>query len=138
LAALALAPAPAVSSWLVPGPTDAELEAIVRSAYTAATAHAARNANYFARDGEFVPLRDAIASAMAGQPVSVAADAAADIDSARRCAAPGTTELRIVPTLFGDGIGLAAASDTRAFAYLYDPHENAEILVAAAEPCLQG
>ena len=58
---LIAAPGPGIASWLNPAPTDGDLERIVRSAYSAASAYARANGNYFARDGEFAGLRDAIA-----------------------------------------------------------------------------
>ena len=120
-----------------PGPRDAELEAIVRTAYTAATAHARSNLNYFARDGDTDALRDAIADALTGEDfadLDLSLAPAASLDEARACPAEGVV-LRFAPNMFGDGISLAAASAERVFSYHYDPHVDAAILVAPAEPC---
>jgi hypothetical protein len=135
-----LATGPAFARWAdwPPGPTDAELEQVVRVAYTAAAAHARKNTNYFSRDGAFDPLRSAVEDELGRQGltfVSVSAAAAADLEAARICAGEGATELRIAVTLFGDGISLAAASDRRVFSYHYDPHEDGKIVVASADNC---
>ena len=120
-----------------PGPTDAELEQVVRVAYSAAAAHARANTNYFARDGVFDPLRSAVEDELGRQGltfVNVVGEPAADLGAARACAPEGT-ELRIVVNIFGDGIDLAAATDKRVFSYHYEPRENAAIAVAPAAAC---
>lgn len=120
-----------------PGPTDAELEQVVRVAYSAATAYARSNKNYFARDGVFDPLRPAVEDELGRQGltfVNVVGEPAPDLEAARACAGEGT-ELRIGVNIFGDGIDLAAATDNRVFSYHYEPRENAAIAVAPAAAC---
>jgi hypothetical protein len=120
--------------------SDAELEQVVRAAYTAASAHARANGNYFARDGAFEPLRDAVAAEVQKQDflsVVVPEAPAENADAARTCLAAPGTELRIAVNPFGDGLSLVAVSSTRAFAYRYDPHESAEVAVVPAEDCLR-
>ena len=138
LAAIAT-PTSALARWAdwPPGPTDAELEQVVRVAYSAASAHARANKNYFARDGVFDPLRSAIEDELGRRGltfVNVATDPAADLAAARACSDEGT-ELRISVNIFGDGIDLAAATDERVFSYHYEPREDAAIIVAPAEAC---
>ena len=120
-----------------PGPTDAQLEQVVRVAYGAAAAYARANANYFARDGVFDPLRSAIEDELGRQGltfVDVDSEPATDLETARACAGAGTT-LRIGVNVFGDGIDLAAATDARVFSYHYEPREAAAIMVAPAAAC---
>ena len=121
------------------GLSDADLELAVRAAYTAASAFAAAHGNYFARDGVFPPLRDAVAAALAAEfpAVAVPADASADIEAGRVCLAAPGTELRIAPNLFGDGVTLIAVTEARYFAYAYDPHEADDIKVIAATDCVK-
>jgi hypothetical protein len=130
---------PASARWAdwPPGPTDAELEQIVRVAYTAAAAHARSNTNYFARDGAFDALRSAIEDELGRQElnfVNVPGVPAPSLDAARICAASGT-ELRFAVNMFGDGISLVAVTDRRTFSYHYDPHEDAAIVVTPSQPC---
>ena len=132
-------PSQASARWAdwPPGPTDAELEQVVRVAYTAAAAFARSNTNYFARDGVFDPLRSAVEDELGRQGltfVTVSGEPAADLDAARACAGDGT-ELRIGINIFGDGIDLAAATDERVFSYHYEPRETAAIFVAPAAAC---
>ncbi len=118
--------------------SDAELEQAVRAAYTAAAAFAAANGNYFARDGESAPLIAAVAAALAERgfdKVVVPAEPAADYDAARVCLPAEGTELRVAPNIFGDGVDLVAVTDERAFAYQYDPRENAAVVVVPAAAC---
>ncbi|MBN9306382.1 MULTISPECIES: hypothetical protein [unclassified Devosia] len=120
------------------GLSDAELERAVRAAYTGAAAYALAHGNYFARDGVFPPLRDAIAAELAAEgfsTVAVPEQAAADLAAARVCLAAPATELRIAPNLFGDGVTLVAVTDARYFAYVYDPHAADDIKVIAAADC---
>ena len=119
------------------GLSDAELELIVRAAYTAASAFAVTHGNYFARDGVFPPLRDAVAVGVAKDfaAVTVPATPAADVDAARVCSAPTTTELRIATNTYGDGVSLVAVTAERAFAYDYDPHKSPDIAIVAASDC---
>ncbi len=111
---------------------------MVRVAYGAAATHARTNSNYFARDEVFAPLRNAVAAEMASAgfaEVLVPQSPAADLDASLACVVGGGTELRISITIFGDGVSLAAVSDKRAFAYAYDPHQNAAIVVTPAGDC---
>lgn len=121
------------------GLSDGELEMAVRAAYSGAAAFAAAHGNYFARDGVFAPLRDAVAAASASAypSVVVPADLAADLDAAKVCLAAPGTELRIGSNTYGDGITLVAVTDRRVFAYDYDPHQAAEIKVVAAADCIK-
>ena len=130
---------PSSAPEMPPGLADGELEMAVRAAYTAASAFALAHGNYFARDGVFAPLHDAVAAATtAAYPaVIVSADAAADLDAARVCLAAPGTELRIATNTYGDGITLVAVTDRRVFAYDYDPHQAAEIKVVAAADCIK-
>ncbi|MEO6636362.1 MAG: hypothetical protein ABIN41_12255 [Devosia sp.] len=119
---------------------DAALEGAVRAAYAAAAAHAASRDNYFARDGAFAPLREAIVAALDTdefKAVLVPAEPAADLEAARICLPSVGTELRIAVNAYGDGLSLVAVTDTRTFSYHYDPHETAEIVVSPAAPCLK-
>jgi hypothetical protein len=118
---------------------DADLELAVRAAYAAAVAVATAHGNYFARDGEFAPLRDAVAAALAKDfaAVVVPADPAENFDKARTCLAAPGTELRIAVNAFGDGVSLVAVTGARVFSYHYDPHEKAEIVVAPAADCVK-
>ena len=119
--------------------SDPDLELAVRAAYNGAAAFAAAHGNYFARDGVFAPLRDAVAAASASAypSVVVPADIAADLDAAKVCLAAPGTELRIASNTYGDGITLVAVTDRRVFAYDYDPHQAAEIKVVAAADCIK-
>jgi hypothetical protein len=130
---------PAAARWAdwPPGPTDAELERIVRVAYTAAAAHARLNTNYFARDGATDALRSAIEDELGRQDlnfVNVPEAPVSGLEAARICAASGT-EVRFAVNMFGDGITLAAVTGRRVFSYHYDPHENAAIVVTPSQPC---
>ena len=119
--------------------SDAELEKLVRAAYTAASDFARANGNYFARDGAFAPLHKAIATAVtdAGFPsVVVPESAASDADAAKMCLSAPGTELRLAINVFGDGVSLVAVTDKRVFAYRYDPHESAEVKVTPATDCV--
>ena len=137
--AAVLNPMGAFARWAdwPPGPTDAELEQVVRVAYTAAADYARKNTNYFSRDGVVDPLRSAIEDELGRQGltfVEVAGKPSADLKAARACAPEGT-ELRFAVSLFGDAISLAAATDERVFSYHYDPHEDAAIVVAPVAAC---
>ena len=132
---------PASARWAdwPPGPTDAELEQVVRVAYTAAAALARNNLNYFARDGVTDPLRSAIEDELGRQGltfVNVDETPAVDFDAARICAGEAP-ELRFAVNLFGDGISLAAATRERVFSYRYEPREQAAIVVTPAEDCVK-
>ena len=122
------------------GLSDSDLELAVRAAYTGASAFAAANKNYFARDGVFAPLREAVAAELAKQnftTVTVPADPVADIEAGRVCLSAPGTELRIATNTFGDGVTLIAVTDTRYFAYAYDPHEADDIKITAAADCIK-
>jgi len=121
------------------GLADAELEMVVRAAYTGAAALASAHGNYFARDGVTSPLHDAVAAAVsAAYPaVVVPADFFADLDAAKICLATAGTELRVATNTYGDGITLVAVTDARLFAYDYDPHAGADIKVVAAADCIK-
>ena len=136
----ALLPAsPAFARWAdwPPGPTDAELEQVVRVAYSAAADYARKNTNYFSRDGLVDPLRSAIEDELGRQGltfVEVASKPSDDLAEARVCATDGT-ELRFAVSMFSDAISLAAATNKRVFSYHYDPHEDAAIVVKPSEDC---
>lgn len=120
------------------GPTDAQLEIVTRTAYSGAARYAFAHKNYFSRDDEFEGLRDSILAELARNglaDVSVPAEPLADLDAARSCLKGGGIELRIVTTIFGDGVSLAAASERRVFTYAYDPRESAKVVVTPAEDC---
>ena len=122
------------------GLSDSDLELAVRVAYTAASAFAAANKNYFARDGVFPPLRDAVAAELAKQnfaTVTVPADPVADIEAGRVCLSSPGTELRIATNTFGDGVTLIAVTETRYFAYAYDPHQADDIKITPAADCIK-
>lgn len=144
IAALALVAAtvPAVAGWresvtLALTPTgDAALEQMVRAAYTGAAAFAVAHGNYFARDGVYPPLHDAVAAELASAGfASVAVVGPSDVAPAKGCVAGQGAELRIGTNIFGDGVSLLAVSGTRVFAYHYDPHEAAEVAVTKAADC---
>ncbi len=139
VALAALAAQPAFARWAdwPPGPTDAELEQIVRVAYTAAVAQARKDTNYFARDGATDALRSAIEDELGRQgltSVNVPESPVADLKAAQACTEQGT-ELRFAVNMFGDSISLAAVTDERVFSYHYDPHEDAAIVVAPSRAC---
>ena len=129
---------PAAARWADwPVLTDAQLEQIVRVAYTAAAAHARQNSNYFSRDDDTASLRVAIEDELGRQGLTAATVAekpVADLEAASICATEGT-ELRFAVTMFGDAITLAAVNAKRVFSYHYDPHEDAAIKVAPATDC---
>ena len=119
---------------------DSALELAVRAAYNGAAAFAAAHGNYFARDGVFVPLRDAVSTELLEEEfagVVVPAGPFADLAAARTCLAAPGTELRMVGSEYGDGLNLLAVTDTRDFIYAYNPHEPADIKVTPAEPCIK-
>jgi hypothetical protein len=131
--------APVAAPWVEwpPGPTDSELEAVVRAAYSGAVSHARTNLNYFARDDDFAELRASIAAEIARQghsSVDVSVSPSIDLDAARSCAEAGIA-LRIALNMFGDGISLAAASPKRVFSYQYEPHEDPAVVVAPSAEC---
>jgi hypothetical protein len=134
-----LAPSSSAETSTPMGSSDAELELVVRAAYTAASAFAVAHGNYFARDGVVGPLRDAVAAALtAGYPsVVVPADPVADIEAGRVCLTTPGMELKIAPNTFGDGVTLIAVTDARYFAYAYDPHEADDIKITAATDCIK-
>jgi hypothetical protein len=138
LAAALLVAQPAAARWADwPVLSDAELEQIVRVAYTAAAAHARKNSNYFSRDDDTKSLRIAIEDELGRQGLTAATVAekpSDDLAAASVCTKEGT-ELRFAVTMFGDAITLAAVSAKRVFSYHYDPHEDAAIKVTPAADC---
>jgi hypothetical protein len=119
------------------GPTDADLEAVVRIAYVAATKRAKGNLNYFARDDDFDELRGVVETQLAREgwgEVDVPVDPAADATALKACS-PAGIAVRLAVNMFGDGITVAAASPERVFSYHYDPHEDAAIVVAPSADC---
>jgi hypothetical protein len=144
LVAMILASAPVAAedlSGTAPAPSgvsDFTLERIVRAAYTGAAAFARDNRNYFARDGAYGPLREAVAAELEGEGIAgvvVADELAESFEMASLCLdAPGA-ELRLLSNLYGDGLDLVAVSATRMFAYRYDPHEDASIRLVDARDC---
>ncbi len=137
------APASSSASTAPPAPadpSDADLENIVRAAYTAAAGFALTHGNYFARDGVFGPLHDAVAAGLsvgAFGAVAVPAEPAADLEAARVCRPVEGAELRIASNTYGDGITLVAVTDRRYFAYDYDPHKSADIRIVTAADCIK-
>lgn len=133
--------APASAAWFEwpkLGPTDAELETIVRTGYSGAARHAAASKNYFSRDGEFEPLRASVLAELTRSgltDVVVPAEPVADLDAARRCLAGEGVELEIATNMFGDGISLAAVTSKRVFSYHVEPRDNANVVVAPAADC---
>lgn len=120
-----------------PRVSDAELEQIVRVAYTAAAAHARKNTNYFARDEDYDALRVVIEDELGRQgltSVGVPEAPVADLAAAEVCADEGA-ELRFAVNMFGDSITLAAVTARRVFSYHYDPHEATAIAVKPAQDC---
>ncbi len=131
---------PALARWADwPRPSDAQLEQIVRVAYSAAAEYARKNTNYFARDDDFESLRIVIEDELGRQGLSyvnVPTAPLADLDAARICAPEGT-QLRIGVNMFGDSVTLAAVTAKRVFTYHYDPHEDAAIVVTPSQDCLR-
>jgi hypothetical protein len=120
--------------------SDTDLELAVRAAYNGAAAFAVAHGNYFARDGVFGPLRDAVSTEILEEGFStivVPSLPAADLAAARLCLAAPGTELRIVPSTYGDGLTLVAVTDARDFIYAYDPHLAADIKITAAEASIK-
>lgn len=136
---------PASAGWredalaALAGDSDASLEQVVRTAYAGAAAFASAHGNYFARDGVYPPLHDAVATALAagGYP-SVGIVGPADGDASRACRRQPGVELRIGTNIYGDGVSLVAATSFRVFAYHYDPHQAADIVVTPAAACSKG
>ena len=130
------------SSSMQPAPpattSDADLELIVRVAYTGASAFAEAHGRYFARDGVLPPLHDAIAAELDKDgyaAVTVPVVATTDRDALNTCRIAPGTELRIGTNTYGDAVSLVAVTDTRAFAYDYDPHKAADIVITKAQDC---
>ena len=118
--------------------SDADLEQAVRVAYVGATGFAAAHGRYFARDGILPPLRDAVSTALsvAGfASVTVPEATIGDLSILTACLAAPGTELRIASNAQGDGLTLAAVTQARLFAYAYDPHKAAGVVVTPAEAC---
>ena len=142
LALMALTGPSAAASWresvaaaLIPT-SDTALEQMVRAAYTGASAFATAHGNYFARDGVFPPLHDAVAAELASQGFAgVAVIGPAEGDVGKGCLAGPGAELRIGTNIYGDGVSLVAASSKRLFVYAYDPHVAADVVVTPAADC---
>ncbi len=116
--------------------SDAALEQMVRAAYTGAVAFAAAHGNYFARDGVYPPLHDAVVAELSRQGFAgVAVVGPTDAAVTKACLAGMGAELRIGTNIFGDGISLVAVTSKRVFAYHYDPHEAADVVVTPAADC---
>lgn len=148
IVAIAMASGPAqgqgVSSMAplaVPVPaalSDTDLEQAVRAAYVAATRFAAAHGRYFARDGILPPLRDAVSTALSAAgfaSVTVPEATVGDLPTLNTCLVVPGTELRIASNSQGDGVTLAAVTEARLFAYAYDPHKAAGVVVTPAENC---
>jgi hypothetical protein len=117
--------------------SDADLELLVRAAYTAAVTHSAAHGNYFAKDGTFGELRDAVAAGIVEfKGVVVQETPAESLEAARQCLAAVGTEVRVATTEKGDGVSLVATTDGRTFSYDYDPHESTGVEVAPAADCI--
>jgi hypothetical protein len=125
----------------VPAPaalSDADLEQAVRAAYVGATGFAAAHGRYFARDGILPPLRDAVMTALSAggfASVTVPEATVGDLSTLKACLGAPGTELRIASNAQGDGLTLAAVTGARLFAYAYDPHKAAGVVVTPAENC---
>ena len=122
------------------GTSDAELELIVRAAYTGAAAFADAHARYFARDGVLPPLHDAVAAELAKDghgtvAVPVVGSGPLGSGGIDACLAVPGTELRMFVNTYGDGLMIVAVTDTRTFGYAYDPHKAADIVVTKATDC---
>ncbi len=130
-----------VAPLAVPAPaalSDSELEQAVRAAYVAATGFAAARGRYFARDGILPPLRDAVMTALGAAgfaSVTVPEATIGDLSILKACLAAPGTELRIASNAQGDGLTLAAVTEARLFAYGYDPHKAAGVVVTPADAC---
>lgn len=120
-------------------PTDAQLQTAVYAAYDAAYALAVATADYTFWDGsDYSPTRDAVTQALANDNlggVTIALDPVADPAAAKACAPAGQTELRIAFTPDRTGITVAAASDSRVYAYEYDYSVSADLRVIDPRPC---
>ena len=118
--------------------SDTDLEQAVRAAYVGATAFAAAHGRYFARDGILPPLRDAVSTALSTDgfaSVTVPEATVGDLPTLKSCLVAPGTELRIASNPQGDGVTLAAVTEARLFAYAYDPHKAAGVVVTSAENC---
>jgi hypothetical protein len=118
---------------------DAGLEQAVRAAYTGARNFALAHKNYFTRDGVFIPLREAVSLEIGieglGGSIVVAPEPAESIKAASACLPAPGAELRMVPTMFGDGIAIVAVSSTRLFAYSLEPRKAADVQITSGKPC---
>jgi hypothetical protein len=117
---------------------DTDLQVAVRAAYNGAAAFASAHGNYFARDGVFPPLADAVTAQLRQEGFSavvIPTAPAADFAAAKMCLAAPGTEMRIVTNTYGDGIAVVGVTDTRLFAYDYDPHKATDIVVTPWEDC---
>jgi len=118
--------------------SDADLEQAVRAAYVGAIGFAAAHGRYFARDGILPPLRDAVTTALSDAglgTVTVPEATIGDLSTLDGCLVNPGAELRIASNAQGDGLTLAAVTEARIFAYAYDPHKAAGVVVTPAENC---
>jgi hypothetical protein len=120
--------------------SDADLEMIVYSAYTAAYAEAKRHQNLFSSDDlDFAGLRRAVRDALDKTgygAANVETDAVASATAAKACATDGTIDLRFAFNSAGAGIAVAAVSDKRMSAYDYDPTKSSDLAITHAADCL--
>ena len=132
--------APAVPLAFDPAfPRDLQLQDAVYAAYTAAYGLAIADADYAFWNGtDYAPALAAVTTALAdaglGQ-ITVADVPAADTDSAKACAEPGTTAVRLAFTPDRSGITVAAASDSRVYAYQYDNSISSDLMVTEVRDC---
>jgi hypothetical protein len=130
-----------IAPLAVPAPaalSDTDLEQAVRAAYVAATGFAAAHGRYFARDGILPPLRDAVSTALSAAgfaSVAVPEATVGDLPALKTCLVAPGTELRIASNAQGDGLTLAVVTEAQLFAYAYDPHKAAGVVVTPAENC---
>ncbi len=132
--------APAIPLAFDPAfPRDVQLQEAVYAAYTAAYGLALADPDYAFWDGrDFAPTHAAVAAALAEaglNQVTFADAPAADPDAAKACADPGTTVVRIAFTVDQGGITIAAASDTRVYAYDYDYNISSDLRVTEPRVC---
>jgi len=120
-------------------PADKQLQDAVYAAYTAAYGIAMADANYAFWDGsDFGPTRTAVTTALADAGlgrITVPGTPVADATAAKACAEPGTTAIRVAFTPDGAGITVAAASDSRVYAYEYDYTISADLMVTEVRDC---
>jgi hypothetical protein len=120
-------------------PRDLQLQDAVYAAYNAAYGLALADPDYAFWDGsDFAPARAAVTSALADAnlgAITVAEAPADGPDAAKACAEPGITTVRLAFTPDRSGITVAAASDTRVYAYQYDYNISSDLLVTEVRDC---